>query len=64
MLVFRRKPLPDARGCRHTSTEKPHAFKSRVKSGNFHRDGVDLLTDNPDSHGSETARSLPPFVAR
>jgi hypothetical protein len=37
MLVFRRKPPPDARGRRQVPTEKPHTIKSRVKSGYFWR---------------------------
>jgi hypothetical protein len=63
-LVFRRNTLPDARGLAAGATGKPHVIKSRRKSGNLSANGVDLLTDNPDSEGSRNSKEFTPFVAR
>jgi translation initiation factor IF-3 len=48
-------------GARSEASEKPHVAKSRVKSGNFRANGVDLLTDNPDSEGSRNSKEVAPI---
>jgi translation initiation factor IF-3 len=43
------------------ATGKPHTVKSRVKPGNLSTNGVDLLTDNPDSEGSRNSKEFAPI---